>query len=117
VVIAKAINTLTNWLMPMKDCCDMKGFLSFIVLRLISANDLSGEEVRKELERRKGSKPSPGTIYPVLKDLRRNGWIRECPLKEKMKRYCITPSGKREVRAATRRFTELFCDMGIEFRK
>jgi PadR family transcriptional regulator, regulatory protein PadR len=115
--IAKAINTLLKRSMPMKDCCDMKGFLSFIVLRLISASDLSGEEIRRELERRKGSKPSPGTIYPVLKDLRQNGWIKEASSGGKLKRYCITPTGKREIRAATKRFTELFCDMGHEFRK
>lgn len=100
----------------MKDCCDMKGFLSFIVLHLISARDLSGEEIRKEIEKRRGSKPSPGTVYPVLKGLRQNGWIKETSSGGKMKRYCITPSGKKEIKAATKKFTELFCDMGSEFR-
>jgi len=35
----------------MEKCCDMKGFLSFMVLRLISKQNMSGEEIRKEIER------------------------------------------------------------------
>ena len=59
----------------MQKCCDMRGFLSFLVLRLIKTQPRSGEDIRQELERRRGSRPSPGTIYPVLKSLSNNGWI------------------------------------------
>jgi len=95
----------------------MRGFLSFLVLRLISKNNMSGEELRCELERRKGSKPSPGTIYPVLKALSEYGWIEEIQEGKKEKKYKITKTGEKELKEATRRFISIFCDMGEEFRK
>jgi len=99
----------------MKQCCDMRGFLSFIVLRLISKSKMSGEDLRRELERRKGHKPSPGTIYPVLKALNDNGWIKETKDSGKEKKYEITKKGQKELEAATRRFISIFCDMKEEF--
>lgn len=100
----------------MEKCCDMKGFLSFLVLRLISKKPMSGEEIRVEIEKRRGQKPSPGTIYPVLKVLNENGWIQS---KEhgKEKIYSLTNEGKKELKGATRRFISIFCDMGDEFHR
>ncbi len=99
----------------MKKCCDMKGFLSFIVLRFIKNKPMSGEEIRQELEKRKGHKPSPGTIYPVLKSLHAQGWIEAVEGTSKEKKYKITPKGKKECEESTKRFVALFCDMGCEF--
>jgi len=93
----------------------MRGFLSFIVLRLISKQHLSGEDLRKELEKRKGSKPSPGTIYPVLKALSEHKWIEEIQDGGKEKKYKITPKGKKELEIATGKFVAMFCDMKEEF--
>ena len=97
----------------------MRGFLTFTVLRLMVKKQLSGEDLRRELEKRKGSKPSPGTIYPVLKALSGNGLIKEVKSakarKEKM--YRITRSGKRELAVATEKFVAMFCDMKDEFGK
>ena len=45
--------------------CDMKGHLSFLVLWIVSRKASTGAEVAQELTRRKGVKPSPGTIYPA----------------------------------------------------
>ena len=101
----------------MVKCCDMRGFLSFLVLRLISKEPRSGEEIRKELEQRKGAKPSPGTIYPVLKSLSENGWIEETDAGAKEKKYKITAKGKKELESATRKFVAIFCDMADEFHK
>ena len=101
----------------MRDCCDMRGFLSFTVLRLISKKNLSGEGIRAELAVRKGSRPSPGTVYPVLKSLSEAGWIEELKGGGKEKMYRITPSGRRELDSATRKFVAMFCDMKDDFRK
>ena len=95
----------------MSKCCEMKGFLTFLVLGLIGKKARSGEEIRQEMEKRKGSRPSPGTIYPVLKSLAANGWIREIKSKGKEKKYHLTPSGKKELASATKRFLALFCDI------
>lgn len=101
----------------MKKCCDMRGFLSFTVLRLISKKRMSGEEIRQELKKRKGSKPSPGTIYPVLKTLNESGFIEEIKDGGKTKRYKLTKKGKKEISAANKKFCEMFYDMKDEFRK
>ena len=95
----------------MESCCSMKGFLTFMVLRLISKKYLSGEEIRKEIKKRKGTKPSPGTIYPVLKYLNKSGFIEQIKHKGKIKKYKITKKGKKELNEATRKFCMLFYDM------
>jgi len=96
-------------------CCDMKGFLSFLVLRFISRKEMSGEDIRKELERRKGTKPSPGTIYPVLKHLHEQGFIEPIDAKAKEKKYRVTAAGRKEAKDSTKRFISLFCCMREDF--
>ena len=91
--------------------------MSFLVLRMINKRDMSGEELSEEIKRRKGNKPSPGTIYPVLKALNENGLIEEIKSSGKIKRYKITKKGLRELNVATRRFIETFYDMKDEFQK
>jgi DNA-binding PadR family transcriptional regulator len=105
------------FLQNMGKCCEMKGFLSFLVLKLISKSNLSGEEISKELEERKGTKPSPGTIYPVLKSLSENGFIEEIKSSGKMKKYKITKKGQKEIEIATKKFCILFHDMEDDFHR
>lgn len=93
----------------------MKGFLSFLVLRLISKNELSGQEIRKEIEARKGCMPSAGTIYPVLKNLNKSGLITEIAGGGKVKKYRLSEKGKKELVVANKKFVGLFCDMKEEF--
>jgi PadR family transcriptional regulator, regulatory protein PadR len=92
-------------------CCDMKGYLTFLVLHLIGKQDRTGEEIRQEIEKRKGSKPSPGTIYPVLKSLSEKGLIEEIDEGGREKRYRITKAGKKELDIAVEKFMALFCDL------
>ena len=93
----------------------MKGFLSFIVLKLIGKKNMSGEDIRQELKKRKGSKPSPGTVYPVLKSLSESGFIKEVPNGNRTKKYKLTRKGQKELKIATRKFCEIFYDMKDEF--
>jgi len=51
-------------------CCDMKGYLSYLILWILSKEKMNGSEIARELEKRRGTKPSPGTIYPALKELK-----------------------------------------------
>lgn len=99
----------------MKKRCFMRGFLSFLVLKLISKRSMSGNDIRRELARRRGSNPSCGTIYPVLKQLSRIGLITKVKGNNRDKKYRLTPIGHAEVRAATRKFCQLFFDMKEEF--
>ncbi len=99
----------------MRECCDMRGFLSFIVLRLIRKKNMSGEDIRAEIKKRRGTKPSPGTIYPVLKALSESGFIQEVKNGGKEKKYKLTKRGKKELNVATKKFCQIFYDMKEEF--
>ena len=108
---------MLNKMKNVEECCSMKGFLSFLVLRLINKKPMSGEDLREELKKRKGCRPSPGTIYPVLKYFRENGLIEELKGKGKEKRYKITKKGEKETILATKKFIETFYDMKPDFEK
>jgi len=47
---------------------------------------MKGSEIEEELEKRKGNKPSPATIYPVLKFLKNHDLISI----DNDKRYSLT---------------------------
>ncbi len=49
--------------------CDMRGMLSFQIMWLLSKREMNGEELAEEIEKRRGEKPKPGTLYPALKQL------------------------------------------------
>jgi DNA-binding PadR family transcriptional regulator len=85
----------------------MKGYLSFLVLWIVSKGSKTGTEIAKELEKRKGTKPSPGTIYPVLKDLKAKGLIKI----DKKMRYMLTKYGKAELNEQIEAFLLIFPDM------
>jgi DNA-binding PadR family transcriptional regulator len=53
----------------------MRGMLSFHMLWLLSKESMNGQEIAEELRKRRGSKPTPGTIYPALKELRTKGLV------------------------------------------
>ena len=85
----------------------MKGFLSFLILWLISKKTMNGVEIAQELEKRKGNRPSPGTIYPVLKDLKDKGLLGI----DENKRYSLTKKGKKELEMSLNHFFETFFDI------
>ena len=91
-------------------CCDMRGMLSFLILFLLSKKSMHGQEIAKELEKRKGDRPSPGTIYPALKSLREQGLIAE-KKEGKTISYTITSDGKRVLENAKKQFCRIFMDV------
>lgn len=88
------------------ECCDMKGFLSFLVLWIISKEEKKGSDIGRELEMRRGSQPSPGTLYPVLKELRKKELIKS----DKNKCYSLTEKGEEELQSALNYFGRIFYD-------
>jgi PadR family transcriptional regulator, regulatory protein PadR len=88
--------------------CDMKGFLSFLILWSLSKEPLTGAALAGEFAKRKGTKPSPGTIYPALKDLKEKGLIQANETKE----YSLTAKGKKELNKSLEVFTTMFSDFG-----
>jgi DNA-binding PadR family transcriptional regulator len=98
--------------MPFMKCCDMKGFLSYIILWMLGKKSMNGAELSKELERRRGARPSPGTLYPALKELRRKGLISA----GEKKAYSLTKEGRKELKDACGLFCAMFYDMRDMFR-
>ncbi len=91
-------------------CCDMRGMLSFLILFLLSKKPMHGQELAEEIGKRKGEKPSPGTIYPALKALREAGLIKE-KRSGKIKIYELTKDGKLGLEEAKRQFCRTFTDV------
>jgi len=88
-------------------CCQMKGFLTYLILWSLSKHPMTGVQLADELEKRKGAKPSPGTIYPALKELKAQGFIAA----DGKKTYSITAKGRRELKTACSTFCGIFYDI------
>src|SRR5690349_20075352 len=89
------------------ECCDMRGMLGFLILFLLSKKSMHGQALADDITKRKGEKPSPGTIYPALKGLREAGFISE-EKEGKTIVYSLTARGESALRIAKRRFTRTF---------
>ncbi|PWU78709.1 MAG: hypothetical protein DLM72_21180 [Candidatus Nitrosopolaris wilkensis] len=61
---------------------------------------MHGQELADEIAKRKGGKPSPGTIYPALKSLREMGFINSEEKEGKTIVYSPTERGKNALRIA-----------------
>ncbi len=85
----------------------MKGYLTYLILWILGKNNMNGAEIGRELEKRRGTKPSPGTIYPALKELKNKGMIDV----DKNKYYSLTKEGEKELKSACNFFCKIFYDM------
>ncbi|MDO8625236.1 MAG: PadR family transcriptional regulator [Candidatus Diapherotrites archaeon] len=92
---------------PVAGYCDMRGMLSFLILFLLSKKPMHGTQLADEIGSRKGIKPSPGTIYPALKELNEAGLIAE-KKEGKTIVYSLTDEGKKELKVAKLRFCRIF---------
>ena len=68
---------------------------------------MHGQELADEIAKRKGDKPSPGTIYPALKGLKEAGFLDEDKVGKTIT-YELTPRGKKALSIAKKRFTKTF---------
>jgi DNA-binding PadR family transcriptional regulator len=96
-------------------CCDMRGMLSFLILWQLSKKPMYGDEIAKEIGKMKGGKPTPGTIYPALKQLRESGSITS----EKEGRkifYSLTQQGKNGTQEALNYFCTAFGEIFEDYK-
>ncbi len=84
-----------------------KGFLSFLILWLVRKKALTGVEIALELKKRRGRKPSPGTLYPVLKHLNEAKILKV----DDNKRYSLTEKGQKALEAHLDSFINTFYDI------
>ena len=89
-------------------CCDMRGMLGFLILFLLSKKPMHGQEIADEIARRKGERPSPGTIYPALKNLREMEFISTDEKEGKTIVYTLTERGNLALKVSKRRFIRTF---------
>ena len=59
----------------------------------LSKKRMTGAEITQELEKRREHRPSPGTIYPVLKYLTEKNLLKV----DNDKKYSLTQKGKQEL--------------------
>lgn len=96
--------------------CDMRGMLSFQILFLLSKKPMHGEELAQELAKRRGEKPTAGTIYPALKELKNKHYI--VGNKDgKLIVYSLTPNGQNTYRQSIMYFQRCFGDIIIEVQR
>lgn len=93
--------------------CDMRGMLSFQILWLLSKKQMHGEQIAKEIKKRRGEKPKAGTLYPALKELSVKKLI--VGKKEgKIVVYALTPLGRKAVKQSVTYFVRSFGDIVAE---
>ncbi len=90
-----------------EEACDMRGMLSFMILWLLSKRSMYGQELAKEIGKRRGDKPNPGTIYPALKDLASRGMIK-AHLEGRNNVYELTGLGRAGLSKALEYFKRAF---------
>lgn len=88
-------------------CCEMKGYLSFLIMWILHNEGMKGAEIAREIEKRKGRKPSPGTIYPALKDLKNRGMVTV----DEHKKYSLTPDGEEKLKESCKSLCNTFYDI------
>ncbi len=92
------------------DCCDMRGFLTFQILWELDKEELNGQQIADKIAKRRGTKPTPGTIYPALKELKNGGHI-EGRKEGRQIVYHLTPEGEKGLAEASRYFLQAFGDI------
>ena len=73
-----------------------KGFLKFLILHELKYGEFSGSELAEKIGERRGSKLTPGTIYPALKDLHNDRLVRYRSEGRK-KNYRLSEKGEDEL--------------------
>lgn len=91
----------------------LSGFIRLHILHHAGEHPVYGHWMMEEL-REHGYRISPGTLYPMLRGLERDGLLRaegdpEVPRKRV---YSITPAGEEALREARERLQELFREVG-----
>ena len=90
----------------------LSGFIRMHVLHHAEMDELCGNWMMEEL-RHHGYKISPGTLYPMLRAMERDGWIvgRDTEDGSRRRLYRITDKGKAALQEGRARLKELFAEV------
>ena len=92
------------------DCCDMRGLLTFQILWELDKEAMNGQQIAEKIAVRRGTKPTPGTIYPALKELKESGLIKGSRQGRQII-YELTSAGENGLADASRYFLQAFGDI------
>jgi DNA-binding PadR family transcriptional regulator len=92
----------------------MRGMLSFMLLWLLLKKDMYGQEIAEEMRRRRGTKPTPGTLYPALKELEGKRLV-SSRLDGRRRIYSLTEEGRKGAIEACEYFCRAYGDIFEEF--
>ncbi len=109
--------TTANWMKEVQ-----KGYIRIGVLILLNKKPFHGYEIMKEINNRtKGFwQPTPGGVYPILRDLEKSGYIRgewQTQRNRHLKVYKITKSGQAILRNALVKQNEIFNSLNSLFQE
>ena len=109
--------TTENWLKEAQ-----KGFIRMGVLILLNKKPAHGYELMKEINSRTRGfwQPTPGGVYPILRDLEKSGYIKgqwQTQKNRRVKVYKITKSGDLILRRAIVKQAEISNNIGALFRE
>jgi len=90
-----------------------RGMLRAWVLKLLSEGEKTGYEIIKEMEKRIGWQPSPGSVYPLLQMLGEEGLLSPRPAGNKVY-WSLTPEGQRCLDELRERRKEWLRELGIK---
>jgi len=76
----------------------LRGFLKIVVLKALADGPKSGYSLMKFVMERVGSKPSPGSMYPLLDNLKKEGLV-DVKGVGRAKEYKLTVEGKHKLHA------------------
>ncbi|WP_069649546.1 PadR family transcriptional regulator [Caloranaerobacter ferrireducens] len=90
-------------------------FVKLYILHLLREKSYYGNEIIEEIKRRLNSKwePSPGMVYPLLRELEENGYITGWwiePDKRSIRKYRITDEGFEHYKKIKLLYESIFMD-------
>ena len=88
----------------------LRGFLKVVVLKALAQSPKSGYALMKHIEEKVGSKPSPGSMYPLLDNLAKEGLV-EVKGVGRSKEYKLTILGRHKIEAVEEKRNECMCNM------
>ncbi len=76
-----------------------RGFLRSYVLSLLSRNPETGYSVMRIIDEKTDGawRPGPGTVYPLLRSMVKEGLVKAMKPEDDTQGYTITPEGKKEL--------------------
>jgi DNA-binding PadR family transcriptional regulator len=74
----------------------LRGFLNVVVLKALAEGPKSGYALMKYVQERVGVKPSPGSMYPLLDNLKADGLVTVAG-DGRSKEYRLTPRGRKDL--------------------